>query len=72
LADGKPVLARQHEIEQDQIGAKAEKELIEGAARGGGFDGEPLLRQEVVHQPLDFGVVLDDDDDRALVSRHER
>jgi hypothetical protein len=63
-ADFKTALARQHEIEHDEIVALAR----EGAARllpiGDGGRGEAVLLEEVTQQRANFAIVVDDENVR--------
>ena len=67
-AERQPVLAGQHQIEQDQIDAAVGQDLAHGFAVGGRADAEAILRERTRYQFADLAMVIDDEDVRR--ARH--
>ncbi len=66
-ANRKTVLARHHEVEDDEIRiAVARAETVERRAAVADVDAEPLPLQVALHQVADLGVVLDDENAGAV------
>ena len=62
LADLQPVLARQHEIEQHEIGVVRAHPVLDLVAAVEHRDLEAFLREVVAQQPGELFLVLDDQD----------
>ena len=57
--DGQAVLARQHDVEHDQVDRAAVQGLLHLAGVAGGFDLVAVLAQEVGHDVADARIVVD-------------
>jgi hypothetical protein len=71
-ADRQAVLARQHEIEDDEIGPLAGKHLVERRAALSHLHREALADQQIAHQALNLLVVFDKDNQGVGGRRHGR
>ena len=69
-AEREAVLARQHQVEEDEIDAAVGQDLAHGTAVRRGADPEALLGQRTRDEIADLAVVVDDQDMRC--ARHER
>ena len=63
-AERKAVLARQHQVEQDEIDAAVGQDLAHGPAVRRRADAEALLGQRARDQIADLAMVVDDQDVR--------
>jgi hypothetical protein len=61
-AQAQAVLARQHDIEHDEVGAARLQDAPHLAAVGGARDAKAVALEVIAQQPADFGVVIDDED----------
>ena len=67
-AERKPVLARQHQIEQDEVDPAVGQDLAHGAAIRCGADAETLLGQCARDEIADFAMIVDDQDVRCALA----
>ena len=69
-AQRKAVLARQHQVEEDEIDAAVVQDLAHGTAVSRDADPKTVLRQRTRDEIADLAVVVDDQDVRGAL--HER
>ena len=66
-AERQPVLARQHQVEQNEVDARIGQHLAHRLAVAGGADAEAFLGERARHQVADLAMVVDDQDVRTIV-----
>ena len=66
-AEREAVLARQHQVEQDEVDPAVGQDLAHGAAIRRRADPEALLGQRTRDEIADFAVIVDDQDVRRAL-----